>query len=168
MKAVLVRTQGMTRARELAKSYELRVRPVYETTPLALFRALDNEFHFTLDAAASDTNHLCERYFTEREDGRLQDWGGEVVWLNPPYGRTLGSWMAKARDAAGGGATVVCLVPSATSVAWWHDIVMHHASEIRFLRKRLRYGVDRAEARPFSIRRSSYLGPAPNSRWSWR
>ena len=44
-------------------------------TPRALFEQLDAEFHFTLDAAASDENHKCGRYFTEKEDGLRQNWG---------------------------------------------------------------------------------------------
>lgn len=35
-------------------------------TPLWLFRELDNEFHFTLDAAASGDNHKCQKYFTKK------------------------------------------------------------------------------------------------------
>lgn len=48
----------------------------YWETPQAFFNALDQRFHFTLDAAASDENHKCDRYFTEASDGLIQDWGG--------------------------------------------------------------------------------------------
>ena len=37
---------------------------------------LDAEFRFTLDAAASDGNHKCARYFTQSDDGLRQNWGG--------------------------------------------------------------------------------------------
>ena len=40
-------------------------------TPQTLFDELDREFHFDLDAAASDDNHKCDTYFTKK-----QDWGG--------------------------------------------------------------------------------------------
>ena len=52
-------------------------------TPRALFEQLDAEFHFTLDAAASDENHKCGRYFTEKEDGLRQNWGGRDGVLQP-------------------------------------------------------------------------------------
>lgn len=45
-------------------------------TPQDFFDALDKEFHFTLDVAASEDNAKCRRYFTEKEDGLLQLWGG--------------------------------------------------------------------------------------------
>ena len=45
-------------------------------TPQKLFDELDAEFHFTLDAAASDGNHKCVRYFTQSDDGLRQNWGG--------------------------------------------------------------------------------------------
>lgn len=45
-------------------------------TPEAFFHKLDNEFHFDLDACASDDNHKCERYFTVADDGLSKNWGG--------------------------------------------------------------------------------------------
>lgn len=45
-------------------------------TPQKFFDALNEEFHFTLDAAASHENHKCENYYTEEQDGLAQDWGG--------------------------------------------------------------------------------------------
>ncbi|MBD2816874.1 adenine methyltransferase, partial [Xenorhabdus sp. Flor] len=36
-------------------------------TPLPLFKALNLEFKFYLDAAASTGNTLCARYLTERD-----------------------------------------------------------------------------------------------------
>ncbi len=71
-------------------------------TPQYLFDILDREFHFTLDVCADETNHKCERYFTKEQDGLLQKWEG-VCWMNPPYGKTIGRWMEKARLSARGG-----------------------------------------------------------------
>lgn len=47
-------------------------------TPQDLFDELNKEFHFNLDPCASAENHKCERYFTEEEDGLLQEWGGDL------------------------------------------------------------------------------------------
>jgi hypothetical protein len=58
--------------------------------------------------------------------------------MNPPYGRTIARWMAKAVESAAAGATVVCLVPARTDTAWWHDYAVK--GEIRFLRGRLKFG----------------------------
>ncbi len=46
------------------------------STPQDLFDELDKEFHFTLDPCASDDNHKCDMYYTEKENGLLQNWGG--------------------------------------------------------------------------------------------
>ena len=45
-------------------------------TPQWLFDQLDEQYHFTLDAAADDENHKCDCYFTAKEDGLSQKWGG--------------------------------------------------------------------------------------------
>ena len=45
-------------------------------TPQWLFDELNDEFHFTLDPAATDENHKCDRYFTKEDDGLSKMWGG--------------------------------------------------------------------------------------------
>jgi phage N-6-adenine-methyltransferase len=106
-------------------------------TPPETFAALDREFGFTLDVCALPENAKCERYFTPADDGLSRPWEG-VCWMNPPYGRTIARWMAKAVESAAAGATVVCLVPARTDTAWWHDYAVK--GEIRFLRGRLKFG----------------------------
>jgi hypothetical protein len=56
------------------------------STPLGLYRELDNEFGFTLDPCASDGNAKCERYWTKCDDGLSKSWVSERVFMNPPYG----------------------------------------------------------------------------------
>ena len=43
------------------------------------FDKLNDEFHFTLDAAASPDNAKCANYFTEEQDGLAQSWGAYSV-----------------------------------------------------------------------------------------
>ena len=89
-------------------------------TPRAFFNDLDAEFHFTVDAAASSENALCEKYWTRETDGLAQDWTGEIVWCNPPYSH-LREWVAKAHHA---NATVVMLLPAnRTEQPWWQTYV---------------------------------------------
>lgn len=45
-------------------------------TPQKLFDCLDREFHFTLDPCATKENAKCALFFTEKEDGLKQNWGG--------------------------------------------------------------------------------------------
>lgn len=112
-------------------------------TPQKLFDELDAEFHFTLDAAASDENHKCARYFTQNDDGLRQNWGGETVFCNPPYGsKETGLWTEKCcREGQKPGTTVVLLIPARTDRASFHDYVLGKA-EIRFLRGRLKFELD--------------------------
>jgi phage N-6-adenine-methyltransferase len=107
-------------------------------TPQWLFDLLDAEFGFTLDVCATAENAKCRRYYTPETDGLGQDWRG-VCWMNPPYGRQIGRFVEKAHRSAIQGATVVCLVPARTDTAYWHRVVAH-ASEIRFLKGRLKFG----------------------------
>lgn len=73
-------------------------------TPEALFRELDDTYHFTIDVAATHDNAKCDRYYTIEDDGLSKSWSGETVWCNPPYDRASRRWIAKmAEEAAGGG-----------------------------------------------------------------
>lgn len=65
-------------------------------TPQAFFDELNKEFNFTLDPCATPQNAKCARFFTKEIDGLAQSWRGEVVYCNPPYGRDIGKWVAKA------------------------------------------------------------------------
>jgi site-specific DNA-methyltransferase (adenine-specific) len=107
-------------------------------TPQDLFNKLNAQYGpFTLDVCASPQNHKCPIYFTQEQDGLSQKWEGKV-WMNPPYGRTIGLWMKKALEASQQGATVVCLVPARTDTNWWHDYAMK--GHITFIRGRLKFG----------------------------
>ena len=106
-------------------------------TPIELFKELDREFHFTIDVASTHENALCEKHYTKEENGLIQEWRGNV-WLNPPYGREIKDWVRKAATDNPDGVTVV-LVPARTDTAWWHDYVVNHATEVRFIRGRLRF-----------------------------
>lgn len=72
-------------------------------TPQELFNELNEEFHFTLDPASTHENAKCEKHYTQEEDGLAQDWSGETVFCNPPYGRELPLWIEKAAKSAVGG-----------------------------------------------------------------
>lgn len=124
------------------------------TTPPEFFAKLDEEFRFTLDAAALSTSTLVpDNWFgpdhpeESRRDALVNSWATDgAVWLNPPYGRAIKEWVAKADSEAKAGATVVCLVPSRTDTNWWWDSVIHH--EVRFIKGRLKFGGS-ANSAPF-------------------
>lgn len=107
-------------------------------TPQTLFDNLDREFSFTIDVCALYYNTKCKSYFSPEDNGLLQKWDG-VCWCNPPFDKTMGSWIKKAYFSAQEGATVVCLFPgNYHDNNWWHDYVMK-SSEIRYMRGRCNF-----------------------------
>lgn len=108
-------------------------------TPPEVFDPLHAEFSFTLDPCATPETAKCPSFYTEADDGLRQDWGSERVFMNPPYGREIYAWTQKARESADRGALVVGLLPASTDLAWWHDDVVGRASEVRYLRGRVRF-----------------------------
>lgn len=109
------------------------------STPDSFMAVLRQEFTFDLDPCALECSAKAPRYFTPADDGLVRRWHG-TVFMNPPYGDAIGRWIAKARDEALAGATVVALVPARTDTAYWHDYVMTDATEVRLVRGRLHFG----------------------------
>ena len=105
------------------------------STPKDLYKVLDQEFHFDDDP--------CPLYGA---GGLEREWGSRT-YCNPPYGRKITKWLQKAYAESLKGKLIVCLIPSRTDTKWWHEIVMM-ASEIRFLRGRLKFG-DSKNSAPF-------------------
>lgn len=108
-------------------------------TPHWLFAALNAEFNFALDVAASDNHHLCKQYFTQQNSALDKSWllsiKGYVprltAFCNPPYSRgSKEKFLAKAADEMRNGITSVFLVPALPSEGWfpWDS-----ASEVRFI-----------------------------------
>jgi phage N-6-adenine-methyltransferase len=116
------------------------------STPEDFYKKLDAIYNFNLDPCSTHENHKCENYFTKEDDGLQQDWSGHIVFMNPSYGREIKQWMKKAYEESLKGATIVCLVPSRTDTAWWHDYAMK--GNIEFLRGRLKFG-DSKNSAPF-------------------
>lgn len=117
-------------------------------TPRQLFNSLDREFHFGLDAAADESNTLCDHYLSREQNGLIASWAGHgAVWCNPPYGVKLSQWIHKAHyENKKHDLTIVLLLPARTDTAWFHKIALKH--EIRFLPGRLKFD-DRAGRAPF-------------------
>lgn len=110
------------------------------STPNDFFDKLNDEFHFTLDPCSTHENAKCYKHFTEEENGLLQDWGNEVVFCNPPYGRQIKYWVKKAyEESQKDNTTVVMLIPARTDTIYFHEYIYHKA-EIRFIKGRLKFG----------------------------
>lgn len=50
-------------------------------TPQALFDELNEKYHFTLDAAASNLNAKCDKFYTIENSGLNHSWGGGTCFL---------------------------------------------------------------------------------------
>lgn len=106
-------------------------------TPQGVYDALNAEFHFTLDP--------CPLGGEEQGLPTLfKPWTGHRAFINPPYGRDTGKWIEAWREAE----VAVYLLPARVDVAWFHDICLPYADEIRFIRGRLTFGDAKAPA-PF-------------------
>jgi hypothetical protein len=68
----------------------------------------------------------------------MDDWPGKSIFMNPPYGRAIYTWVDKARREAAKGKLVVCLLPARTDTKWFHGFILDKA-EIRFLPGRIKF-----------------------------
>lgn len=125
------------------------------TTPIELFDALHNRFIFDLDAAASDENHLCDRYYTKEDSGLDHSWEGMRVFCNCPYSQ-IKAWAAKFVEESKRADCIVALIPARTDTSWWHDYIMT-ADKIVYIRGRLKFGPGTGSA-PFPSALAIWLG----------
>lgn len=113
-----------------------------ERTPLEFYNKLNEEFKFDFDPCPLNPNPTT--------DGLGISWG-KRVYVNPPYGKAIRTWLEKGLAEIGGGnSEMVCyLLPAYTDVKWFHEIVLAKAKEIRFIKGRLKFGEHNNTA-PFS------------------
>lgn len=110
----------------------------YWRTPPELFAALNAEFIFQMDAAASQDNRLCRLFISEEENALTTSWPEAMgyaegyVWMNPPYS-DIGPFVDKAaHEKQWGRIGCVMLLPADTSVGWFSRAI-ETASEVRFI-----------------------------------
>jgi|TARA_Y100000296_G_C5157648_1_gene250044 site-specific DNA-methyltransferase (adenine-specific) len=110
-------------------------------TPQDFFDKLDEHYNFDLDPCATPETAKCDVYYTEADDGLTQSWGpNRTVFVNPPYGRDIKKWIQKGYEESRKDKMIVAmLLPARTDTSYWHDYCMK-ASEIYFIRGRLKFG----------------------------
>lgn len=117
-------------------------------TPPELFAALDAEFAFTVDLAASLENALCDCFLGPgagpglSEDALAVSWVDENLgrrgFLNPPYSaKLIVRFVEKAAREAAAGFMTVALLPCDPSTRWWQ--FTRSAVEIREIPHRVGY-----------------------------
>ena len=107
-------------------------------TPDDFFKKLNEKYKFTLDPCANNKNKKAKLFYTKEEDGLTKDWEGHSVFMNPPYSN-IKNWIKKAfEEGSKDNTIVVCLIPSRTDTAYWHDYCFK-SKEINFIRGRLKF-----------------------------
>jgi phage N-6-adenine-methyltransferase len=120
---------------------------------------------FDLDPASCvEANVIVQAdlYYTKEDDGLGHDWKGRV-WLNPPYGRIAGDFIAHlvAQHDAGNVSAAVALVNAHTTDTKWFQSLWDHT--LCFTNHRIDFTAG-TDARSGSTHGSvfAYLGPAPD------
>lgn len=106
-------------------------------TPKGIYRQLNDEFQFDFDPCPLKDNLAF-----------VSEWG-KRCFVNPPYS-DIRRFLEKALAEIEGGRTEVAvfLIPSRTDTKWWHELVMPNASDIRFIKGRLKFN-DSKNPAPF-------------------
>ena len=108
-------------------------------TPQDFFDKLNDEFNFTLDPCATKETAKCKKFYTKEDDGLKQDWKGNVVFCNPPYGREIKHWVKKCSyESKKPNTTVVMLIPARTDTIYFHEYI-YNKVWIRFIKGRLKF-----------------------------
>lgn len=103
-------------------------------TPAWIFTAMGLEFDLDPCSPKGGISWIpTKKFYTEKDDGLSQKWGGRV-WLNPPYGEQTKHWLAKMHRHRNG----VALVFARTDCRWYHDYVVN-ADAILFLKGRIKF-----------------------------
>lgn len=122
----------------ISSELEADMKNSWRTDP-AIFKAMNIEFRFGLDAAANHKNHLVSRYLTKEEDALTKNWslmipdylGNKTVWINPPYGKGyIKKFMSKCIEQKEKDVTSVLLVPATLDAQW---LQIDEISEIRII-----------------------------------
>ena len=86
-------------------------------TPKWVFDALGLQFDIDVASPVGGISWIpAKRYFTQYDDGLAQDWGGQRVWMNPPYSKPA-PWIDKWLENNNG----FCLVQISKS-AWFNKL----------------------------------------------
>lgn len=102
-------------------------------TPDVLWEQLHSEYRFNLDVAASVDNTKLASFFDVDMDALSRPWDRmgvpARVWCNPPYNPKgeIERWLQKGLREATRGVFSVFLVPMASSVGWFNDLVVPYA-----------------------------------------
>jgi hypothetical protein len=106
------------------------------------------------DDGVNEPNVDARRHFTRDDDGLAQPWHGRV-YMNPPYGRQIDTWVAKlvTEYRAGHTTAAVALLPARPDTQWFRRL---RPFDVCFIWGRLKFnGCDNSAPFPSML---VYLG----------
>ena len=108
-------------------------------TPKEIWKNLNEEFKFTVDACASNKNHLVSKYWTKEIDACTQNWDNEIVYCHPMFDGKIPRFIKKASESK---CLTVFLLPASTNSVYYHTYLWDNKKhkprkniQIRFLEK---------------------------------
>lgn len=131
---------------------------------------------FNLDAASDEQNTLCEAFFSEQRSALVHNWDmwpETRAWLNPPYGKALALFSARAvgQVTRYPSIEVWMLVPARVDTRWWNTL-MTKAVTVRFMAGRVKFeredGARDSAPFPTAVIQLRHDGGKPEVFWGWR
>lgn len=92
-------------------------------TPVALYRKLDDIYHFDFDPCPVNPNF----------DGLSVEWG-KMNFVNPPYSE-ISKWLEKGVEEKKKGRTSLFLITARTNTKYWYNYIVQHAKQISFFER---------------------------------
>jgi len=89
----------------------------YIRTPKEIWSRLKKQFKFTVDACASDKNHLLDKYWTAEDSALDKNWDNEIVYCHPMYDTKIPKFVEKAFKHK---CITVFLLPASTHSVYFH------------------------------------------------
>ena len=165
----------------LARAHaEVVLRQEWQTPP-ELFAALDDEFYFDIDVAASHHNPTCPAFLTKADNALKCEWFQvrRSAFCNPGFS-DMGKWIFKAEEetkSCNGSCAVVIGLASVASA--WFEFAATYATEIRLLAPRVQFlspnpeiikqTSNPRESAAFIFRNNGErIGGAAISLWRWK
>jgi phage N-6-adenine-methyltransferase len=108
-------------------------------TPRSILEPLTDWFEVDLDPCAGPDTFIgkTDNFRGLFQDGLALPWGG-TCFVNPPYGRGVGKWVAKCEtEYRLRYCEVIALLPARTDTGWWQEC--WKADAICFIRGRIKF-----------------------------
>lgn len=116
------------------------------STPPDLMATLHDEFHFDCEVCAAADNRAIPNVpymgLDNGKDATIPEWDGQINYCNPPYSMLPVFVKAANNDAFFNGHTNVMLIPLYCDTAYWQQMILKEACEVRLLAGRLRFWED--------------------------